>query len=147
MNNYQLIHFKVQEFVDKDTYNKRGDASISCIDWRMLWTMDSIRDYFRKPITINNWHIGKEREWSGIRFVESQYYSKLSQHSFGRAIDFIVSGIDSAEVRKTIRDNPNEDAFKYITTLEDFSGMSWIHIDCRVLRSDQSRFLIVEPNK
>lgn len=147
MDTYQLQHFKVQEFVDKDSYSQRGDAAISCIDWRMLWTMDNLRTYFGKPIIINNWYFGKDREWSGIRFSGTPFYSKYSQHTFGRAIDFLVTGIESASVRKTIIDNPTEEAFQYITTLEDFKGMDWIHIDCRVLRSNQSRFLIVEPNK
>jgi len=143
---YQLKYFKVQEFVDRATYNKFGDGAILCIDWRMLWTMDAIREYFGKPITINNWCFGKEREWSGIRYSGTQYYSQYSQHSFGRAIDFLVNGINASEVRKTILKNPDEQSFKYITTLEDFQGMSWIHIDCRVLRQNQGRFLIVQPS-
>jgi uncharacterized protein YcbK (DUF882 family) len=145
MNNYTLIHFTIKEFVDPETYKVRGEQSIALIDWRMLWTMDMIREYFNKPITINNWHINGNREWSGIRYSNSPYYSQYSQHSYGRAIDFLVQDIESSEVRKTIINNVNEEAFKYITTVEDFEGMEWIHIDCRVLTNNQSRYLIVKP--
>lgn len=55
--------------------------------------------------------------------------------------------MDSADVRAEIINNPYENAFKYITTLEDFDEMSWVHIDCRVLRNDQERYLIIQPIK
>lgn len=142
MVEYKLKHFVVQEFVDPETYSIRGDKSISVMDWRMLWTADMIREYFDKPMVINNWHVGGSRMWSGIRYENSPEYSKFSQHTYGRAIDFYMKGIDSAEIRKTILDSPYEDAFKYITTVEDFPNQSWVHIDCRVLREDQNRYLV-----
>jgi len=145
MEHYELKHFKVQEFVDKTTYSVRGDKSIALMDWRMLWTADAIREYFGKPMTINNWHVGGDRYWSGVRNPKSLNFSKYSQHTFGRALDFYIAGIDSSKIRKTILDNPQEGSFQYITTLEDFDGMSWVHIDCRVLRKEQKRFLIVKP--
>ncbi len=145
MNQYTLKHFTIEEFVDSETYKTREEQSIALIDWRMLWTMDMIHEYFNKPITINNWHINSNREWSGLRTNNSPYYSQYSQHSFGRAIDFLVKDIESSEVRKTILNNIDEEAFKYITTVEDFEDMSWIHIDCRILTDNQSRYLIVQP--
>jgi len=144
MENYKLRNFKIEEFVDRNTFQQRGELAISVMDWRILWTADAIRDYFKKPMTINNWSFGGNREWSGIRPPNTPFYSRFSQHSFGRAIDFLISGIDSTIVRKTIRDNPKEEAFKYITCIEDFSGMSWCHVDCRVLTGKQKRFLIVK---
>lgn len=145
MIKYELRHFQVQEFVDPESYRTRGEKSISVMDWRMLWTADKIREYFRKPMVINNWHVGGNRKWSGIRFENSPEFSKFSQHTYGRAIDFYIKGIQSNEVRNTIIGNPQEEAFQYITTIEDFDGMSWVHVDCRVLREEQNRFLIVKP--
>ena len=145
-NMYQYIpkHFKVQEFVDPDTYKVRGDAAISVMDWRILWTADAIREYFTVPLIINNWCYGGDRQWSGIRYSNSPNYSQFSQHTYGRAIDFIIKGVDASNIRKEIINKPNEKAFQYITTLEDFSGMGWIHLDCRVLRKEQKRYLIVK---
>lgn len=143
MYKYKLKYFKVQEFVDRNTYKVRGDLAISLIDWRILWTADAIREYFKKPMTINNWHLNGSREWSGIRYSNCKHYSRYSQHTFGRAIDFYIDGIDSSCVRTIIRNNPDKSTFQYITCLEDYDGMSWVHIDCRSLKDDQMRYLIV----
>jgi uncharacterized protein YcbK (DUF882 family) len=143
MEQYKLRNFSVQEFVDPISFSKRGKKSISIMDWRMLWTADMIREYFDKPMTINNWHTGGNRKWSGIRYENCANYTPYSQHSYGRAIDFLIKGMESADVRKEIMNNPDEEAFKYITCIEDFDGMSWVHIDCRVLRDTQERYLIV----
>jgi len=144
MYQYILRNFKVQEFVDSNSYNARGDKAISLMDWRMLWTADAIREYFNFPMTINNWHLGGSRQWSGIRNPNSDDYSPYSQHTYGRAIDFYLTGMDSSDVRKEIINKPNEKAFQYITCIEDFDGMSWVHVDCRVLRTEQLRYLIVK---
>jgi len=143
MYGYVPKHFKIHEFVDPATYRARGDKAIALIDWRMLWTMDAIREYFDVPITINNWFWGGPRKWSGIRYANSDEYSQFSQHSYGRAIDFVSAKMVAAEMRKKIMDNPNEEAFQYITTIENFTNMNWVHIDCRVLRQEQKRYLIV----
>lgn len=145
ISTYFPRHFKVYEFVDSDTYNKFGENSLWMIDNRMLWTMDRVRELFNKPVIINNWAFAGNRKWSGIRYSGTPYYSKTSQHSFGRAIDFLVDGINASEVRKYIINNPNKEEFKYITTIEDFEGMEWIHIDCRTLHPNQKRYFIIKP--
>lgn len=131
INFYTPTHFKASEFVDPKTFEERKEKSFELIDSRMLWTMDKIRELYNKPITINNYPKGS-RNWSGLRKKDSADYSENSQHSFGRAIDFIVSGVDSAVVRKDIMTKfKTVEAFKYITSIEDFDGMTWVHIDCR----------------
>ncbi len=142
MEYYKPTYFKTQEFVDKATYEKRGEQSLQLIDVRMLWTMDEIRKYFNKSITINNWHTGKNRQWSGLRTSTSTEYSVYSQHSFGRAIDFLVTGMNPADVRRVIKENANKEPFQYITAIEDFPNMSWIHIDCRTWDKAKNGLLI-----
>lgn len=71
MERYEPKHFIVQEFVDSISFSERGKKAISVMDWRMLWTADAIREYFNKPVIINNWHTGGNRRWSGIRYKES----------------------------------------------------------------------------
>jgi len=131
MDFYRPVKFKAYEFVDRNTYNKFGEDSLKVIDIRMLITMDRIRNYFGKPIIINNWKSGGNREWSGLRIYGTPYFSTYSQHSFGRAIDFIINGIDAQEVRNVIKKSSMITTFEYITSIEDFVGMNWIHIDCR----------------
>jgi len=54
---YEPKHFKIQEFVDRETYNMYGDSSIRFVDARIIITADKIREYFGKSMTINNWLI------------------------------------------------------------------------------------------
>ena len=122
-------YFKTQEFVDAESYYKYGDKALGEMDVRILKSADGIREYFNKPVTINNWAWGGPREWSGIRLPHSPYYSKYSQHSYGRALDLLVQGVPAEEVRQEILHHPWNKAFKYITRMEDSVG--WIHIDCK----------------
>lgn len=119
-------YFKIEELVDKKTFNIRGERAWQLIDDRLIYSIDSLREKFG-PITINNWNSGGDREWSGLRTVDSPYYSRYSQHTFGRAADLLFSNADVEEVRKYIL--ANKDLFPYITGVE--LGTSWLHIDIR----------------
>lgn len=119
-------YFKIEELVDKKTFNIRGERAWQLIDDRLIYSIDSLREKFGK-ITINNWNSGGDREWSGLRTVDSPYYSRYSQHTFGRAADLLFSNADVEEVRKYIL--ANKDLFPYITGVE--LGTSWLHIDIR----------------
>jgi len=136
-------YFKVQEFIDKSTYEKYGDYSLRFMDMRIIITADKIREYFGKRMTINNWLWKKNREWSGLRTAKSPYYSPYSQHSFGRAIDFLIEGVDANEVREEIIKHPWHDAFKYITTLED--DVSWVHADTRAYDKNKNGIFLFKP--
>ena len=127
---YKPVHFDTEELVDPYTFAHKGESSLGTMDVRILITADKIREYFGKSMTINNWKWGGPREWSGLRTKDSTYYSPYSQHSFGRAIDFLIEGIDAQEVRDEIKKNQDNDAFKYITRMEEFKTMSWVHVDC-----------------
>lgn len=142
VENYTPKYFKSYELVDKTTYQKRLDFSYQLIDSRILWTIDKLREYFNSSIIINNWKFGGNREWSGFRTKESPYYSPYSQHTTGRAIDFIVRDVNSKLVREEIKNNINKDVFKYITAIEDFDGMDWAHIDCRNWNKKENGLLI-----
>ena len=127
---YKPKYFQTEELVDPYTFAHKGEAALGTMDVRILITADNIREYFGRVMTINNWHIGGEREWSGLRTKDSTYYSPYSQHSFGRAIDFLIKGLDAQEVRDRIKADQNHKAFQYITRMENYPTMSWIHVDC-----------------
>ena len=140
---YKPKHFKIQEFVDKATYTRYGESSIRFMDTRILITADKVREYFGKSMTINNWSWGGDRNWSGLRTPNSSYYSMYSQHSYGRAIDFLISGVSAEEVRAEILKKPWHSAFKYITTLED--DVSWVHADIRAHNKKKDGILLFKP--
>lgn len=119
-------HFVIQELVDRKTYELRGEAAWELLDNRLLEMIDKLREKFGK-MTINNWHWNGNREWSGLRTPDSKYYSKYSQHSYGRAVDMIPAEIGVNEIRTYIKANPDE--FPYIKGLEE--DVTWLHIDCR----------------
>lgn len=129
---YKPKHFRVEELVPKHIYQKRGDKALELIDDRVLITIDKLRELLGKPITINNWVWGGDRNWSGLRtagFYKSlqAYEDSLSQHKYGRAVDMLVKDMNAADVRKFIYENKHE--FPYVTFVE--VDISWVHIDCR----------------
>jgi len=131
MKNY----FKTQEYVSKDVYKARGEKSMQLIDNRIPVFLNNLREALGVPITVNDWLWGGRCEWRGLRNSNSSDYTPFSQHNFGRALDFKVSGMTSDDVRKWIIDNRELDWVKPITFLE--SEISWVHIDCRATPNNQ----------
>lgn len=125
---YTTKWFKIQELVSPQAYKDRGDKAWQLLDDRMLMTIDRLREKYGS-MTINNWSYGGDREWSGLRTPDSPYYSKYSQHSFGKAFDIIFKHVTAEQVRQDILANPDKFEFEYINSLE--LGVSWLHIDSR----------------
>jgi len=123
---YKCEHFIIQELVPPAVYSDRGNKAWELLDPAALFTLDSLRDRFG-VITVNNWHLGGDRQWSGLRTPDSPYYSKYSQHTFGRAFDCLFTSTTAEDVRQTILANPED--FPEITSME--LGTSWLHFDVR----------------
>lgn len=87
---YKCEHFSIHELVPPHVFHKRGEKAWELLDERLLITLDRLRSRYGQ-MTINNYHWGKDREWSGLRTSDSPYYSALSQHSFGRAADCLFA--------------------------------------------------------
>lgn len=137
---YKAKHFIIQELVDQETFESTPEWKLWLgLDQRILKIIDLLREdpVIGVPITINNWKWGGDRNWSGLRNPSSPWYSKWSQHSFGRAVDMKFKGIHATEVRKRIKDLFNSGAFSHITdsiTVEVSIGgkeISWVHLDVR----------------
>jgi len=123
---YKCKHFTIQELVPKHIYGARGDKAWELLDKDALKTLDHLRDSFG-VMTVNNWHIGGDRNWSGLRTSDSPYYSPTSQHSFGRAFDCLFASRTAEQVRQVIL--RNRDEFPLLTSME--LGTSWLHFDTR----------------
>lgn len=139
---YTPKHFALHELLPPNLYNDLVSQGREGVGWRLmderiLKTLDLLKIKFPKgSITVNNYYWGGDRKWSGLRTPNSPNYSITSQHSYGRAVDCVFSAYSESEVRQYIIDNPDE--FPDITGIEDFTGMTWVHIDCR--NSDRSIF-------
>jgi len=128
---YKPDHFIIQEYISPGLFEElalkgRLSSAWELFDERLLRLDDQLRNRFG-PITINNWHIGGNRHWSGLRTPDSPYYSKTSQHSFGRASDKKFADVEEEYVQEYILANPNE--FPLLNSLE--LGVSWVHSDVR----------------
>lgn len=132
LNGYLSKYFRTEEFIDPATFSKIGKESINLMDVRIIWTMDNIKEHFNnKKIIINDWVWKGNRKFSGYRPFNSNVGAVFSQHKFGRAVDFIVEDVNPADIRDEILNNQNLEPFQFITAIEDFKDMSWVHIDVR----------------
>jgi len=121
--------FQIHELTPINLYkNLHEDLLWSMLDDGLLETIDKIKEVFPLgTMTCNNYHWGGDRGWSGIRTKDSKYYSRGSQHSIGKACDFVFSAYTAKEVRDYIIEN--QDEFPYIGGIE--MGTDWLHIDSR----------------
>ena len=129
-------YFKIQELVSRSVYKKYGEKCWEFIDDKLIITIDSLREFFEKPITINNWLWNGNLEQRGLRTnIDEIVLSKtnsgkvyVSQHCLGKAVDFNVKGIESKDVFNIILQN--KDKFPYIRRIEDIKDTpTWVHID------------------
>lgn len=128
---YQTRHFALEELVDPTTLQELGPKAWILFDDRALITLDALRDEFG-PITVNNWHKGGPRRWSGFRPQDCPVGAEYSQHRYGRAFDCIFAQASADDVRKDLLEDP--DGYPYITAIEvpkRGEEMGWLHFDCR----------------
>lgn len=135
---YKCRNFKIYELVPPNIYKKSGEKAWLLFDDRILWTIDAIHDELSRTnkrkikMYVNNWKWGGLLKGRGYRQRPMWKWWGMSQHYSGRAIDFHIDGISSGLIRKWIINNRNKlDCLKYIRGVEDFDGMSWVHVDVR----------------
>jgi len=134
--NYLPEHFQAEEVVPPNVFREFGARnSLWFLDSRILWTLDAIRERFGKPLIVNDWLWGGGLSMRGFRPPGSVTGSDMSQHRFGRAVDFNIQGIPAGDVRAEIRRHPSDPAFSYITAVEE--AVDWVHIDCRTTEQDK----------
>jgi hypothetical protein len=130
MHYYKPEHFIIQELFDEQIINMYGNKCWSFIDSRLLYSIDQIRNYFNKKITINDWFWGGQFSQRGFRTdAKMNAQAPYSQHVCGRAVDFDVDGLSANDVRLAIITKKNTEQFQYITAME--KDVNWIHIDVR----------------
>ena len=137
-------NFRLEEFIDPDTFGRFGELSIWFIDPRLVTLAQFMRERLGKPCTINNWHGGGQYNYSGFRPPDCPIGATLSQHRFGRAMDLKVSGMTADEVRDDIIGNFDIYRKVGLTTIEDGDyAPTWCHIDIRETGLDTLK--IVKP--
>jgi hypothetical protein len=121
-------YFEIYELVSPQAYEDRGEKAWELLDTRLLSTLDLLRKRYG-PMIINDYFWGGTREWSGLRTPDSPFYSKYSQHSFGRAADILFKNYSADKIRGDLLDKYPHLEFHLITAIE--MNVSWVHIDVR----------------
>ena len=139
---YKCKHFRIEELVDKFTFNKFGQLSWQFFDVNALKMIDGLRDYFETPIYINNWKWQGESQFRGLRPC---YYKSTTQHSahyFGKAFDMTFKDMTAEEVRERIIIDEGHPKLHHINRIE--ANVNWIHADVMNI-PDEQRIRIVYP--
>jgi len=83
------------------------------------------------PITVNNWYAGGPFQQRGFR-NDPGTGALLSQHRYGRAADFDVTGLTAAAFRLMVKEGKLAAELQYVTRIEETAGgqpIGWVHID------------------
>lgn len=139
--------FDLRELVDPEIWLEYGDSAIWFLDPKIIEFLNFSRKRYNKPITVNNWHyehVGKAFSERGFRTPQSATGATLSQHRFGRAMDYNVRDMTPNEVRADIMKHQDDFMQAGITTIEDGAfSPTWVHADRRYTR--MNTILIVKP--
>lgn len=117
-----------KELLPKVVWDKYGDLGMRYMDSRIVNCIRYIRTVLNKPININN----VVYDARTLRLQSSKNYSTYSDHSYGRAIDFDVEGMNSLDVQRFItKDIVTSTELKKLglTGIEDGTE-GWTHITC-----------------
>ena len=118
-------HFSVWEFLSEADFKEHGISGWRFVCPVLLSVMNRLRGRLDRAITANNWKYGGALNWRGVRTPTYSKYSITSLHSWGRALDFDVSGMAPTEVVRWIIENQSD--FPEIRFIE--IDISWVHID------------------
>lgn len=134
-HSYVPSNFVIQELIPPTFFHKYGNNAIRYIDPRICDVLSVVRDWIGKPMTINNWHTGGQRLWSGLRTADSPHYRSGSAHSFGQAFD-AVGDWDANLVRQAILDG--ELILPHWVRLE--TNITWLHVDVMAVQQKVETF-------
>jgi len=123
-------NFRIEEFVDEETFNISGEDCIRQIHSSCFITAQKLRERFGKT-SINTWKWGGDRQWRGKRNEKSKDYTPNSMHTQGAAIDMVFAVATAIEVFKDIVKNWY-DVYPEIARIERVTkanGIRHIHVD------------------
>lgn len=148
-------NFVAQEFVPKSIFTQFGVNSTWFINEKCVKLAEFYKSFFTTYfknklgndkvktvlVTINNWHIGGGKQWSGIRTPDFTEGGKLSQHRFKSAFDCEMTiifaddkkqEVDYKEIHQVIQAHEAEFMANGLTCVEDVrDATGWLHSDVR----------------
>lgn len=136
--NYLVRHFDPWEvfphLAKEVTWATLDPAIRAQISDEILETGDAVRDLVGLPCLVNDYHIGGDRQFCGVRTKESADYSPTSRHAVTRwrragALDLHFEGVAADDVRTLIRKAVASGGLPHLGGLE--LDVPWVHIDDR----------------
>lgn len=137
-----MKHFKIEELVDKTTFETLGEEAWQLFNTETLIALDDLREYFNASISINTWAKGGQSQWRGYRSPACPIGAAHSQHRLGNAFDCTIKGYTAAEARAEIIAHQGNELLKRIMRLED--KVSWLHFDLMALPENKSRIYLFQ---
>jgi hypothetical protein len=144
-------NFELEEFVSKNIFETWQAKSIWFVDVRLFIFLETLRKRMKTEMVINTWHYKEENlialnnkfatnynienrlQYRGFREPACTEGTELSQHRFGRAIDFDCIGLEAETVRKELENNFSIYRLYGLSAIE--TNISWVHADLRFVDS------------
>lgn len=143
--NFKLVHFRVEELVDKKTFLSYGDSAVLFLSFSALKALEGLREFLGVPLIVNTWHRGGVFEFSGYRPIDCPIGSRHSQHRTGNAFDVKPRGMSIEDAYNKILADKDNPLLTHITRIEDIKYTpTWIHIDCKDV-GEGERIKIIKP--
>lgn len=144
-----LQHFKLEELVDKKTFEEEGEKAWEHFDPQALQALDDLHDFFstlkgeKATVTVNNWKWGGPFQFRGFRPASYQPgVTPGSAHRKGKGFDCDIKGLTAFEARQAIVANKESSLLTKITRLE--GGVNWVHFDLMQPPPGQERIYVFQ---
>lgn len=135
-------NFFLDELIHPDYYDGSRNPE-RFLDRRIVEALQLIRNWIDEPITVNNWAVGGNRQFSGLRPMNSSIGAKYSQHKFGRAFDLVTKRpvAEMHDVLRTLEQKGHLILSGRITRVESLEATpTWTHIDNAYTGMDKLHF-------
>ena len=72
-------HFRIEELVSEKVFKKYGQKAWEFIKPEIILFLDEIREYYGKPVIVNNWLYGGELKQRGLRTNKDEIVEKKAE--------------------------------------------------------------------
>jgi hypothetical protein len=138
-----MQYFRLEEIVDKKTFEQYGISAWQLFDLKALTMLDDLRAFFGVPITCNDWHRDGQFSMRGYRPGWTTVGAKNSPHKLGKAFDVDVHGISAEEARSIIKADMSNPLLANIQRIE--AEVNWLHIDIMKPPEGKERIYFFHP--
>ena len=132
---YKPKYFELYELLPPEVYTydmmvseeARERAFAKFFDYKLLVTIDVVREIIGYPLICNTWFQDGNRKNCGFRTQQCEVGAAQSQHKLGKAVDLICHKMSAEEMRQKIE--ANKDKLPYQIRIE--RAVNWLHLDTK----------------